>query len=441
MKKYLVIFILILATVIRLQPRTDRSLVYLIEISGDIDLGLPPYVSRVIGDAVNDNAAAVILRVNTFGGRVDAATQIKDAVMNAEIPTVAFIDKRAISAGALISIACEKIYMVPGATIGAATPVTAEGGSTSEKIVSYMRSEMRATAESRGRDPRIAEGMVDEEIEIAGVIAEGKLITLTTEEALEVGYCDGVMASLRDILIEMGLEGAEIIESEVNWAENVVRFLSHPIISSLLIMIGMVGLFMEVRSPGWGLPGTAGLIALALFFGTQYILALANVIDIVLFVVGVALILVEVFVIPGFGVAGIFGILLMIAGLFLALAGQWPLITMPDVFRAVFTLAGSVAMTIIALLGLSALLPKTKAWSRLVLSEDQRRELGYSSHTLREELVGKEGIALTTLRPSGTAIIDDNRVDVVSEGGYIDANKPIRVVGVEGIRVIVKEIK
>jgi membrane-bound serine protease (ClpP class) len=440
MKKYLAI-ILILISAVRLHPYTDRPLVYLIDISGDIDLGLPPYVSRVIGDAASNDAAAVILRVNTFGGRVDAATQIKDAVMNAGIPTIAFIDKRAISAGALISIACEKIYMVPGATIGAATPVTAEGVKTSEKVVSYMRSEMRATAESRGRDPRIAEGMVDEEIEIPGIIAEGKLITLTTEEAIEIGYCDGTVPTLRDLLATLDLEGAEIVESGANWAENFVRFLSNPIISSLLIMIGMVGLFMEVRSPGWGVPGTAGIIALTLFFGTQYILALANIIDIVLFVVGFGLILVEVFVIPGFGIAGIFGILFMIGGLFLALAGQWPLITMPDVFRAVFTLAGSIAMTVIALIGLSAFLPKSKAWSRLILSEEQQRKLGYSSHVAREDLIGREGIALTTLRPSGTALIDDARVDVVSDGGYIDANKPIRVVGVEGIRVIVKEIK
>jgi membrane-bound serine protease (ClpP class) len=300
---------------------------------------------------------------------------------------------------------------------------------------------MRATAESRGRDPRIAEGMVDEEIEIPGIIAEGKLITLTTEEAIEIGYCDGTVPTLRDLLATLDLEGAEIVESGANWAEDFVRFLSNPIISSLLIMIGMVGLFMEVRSPGWGVPGTAGIIALTLFFGTQYILALANIIDIVLFVVGFGLILVEVFVIPGFGIAGIFGILFMIGGLFLALAGQWPLITMPDVFRAVFTLAGSIAMTVIALIGLSAFLPKSKAWSRLILSEEQQRKLGYSSHVAREDLIGREGIALTTLRPSGTALIDDARVDVVSDGGYIDANKPIRVVGVEGIRVIVKEIK
>jgi membrane-bound serine protease (ClpP class) len=441
MKKIAILIIILALVNIIGVSQGNRPVVYVIDISGDIDLGLPPYVSRIVNEAGNEGADAIILRVNTFGGRVDAATQIKDAVMNAAIPTAAFIDKRAISAGALISIACEKIFMVPGGTIGAVTPVTQDGQKTPEKFVSYMRSEMRATAEGRGRDPRIAEAMVDEDIEIPGVIEAGKLITFTTEEAIEHGYCDAEVSGLYEVLRILGLEDAELREPGTNWAEQVVRFLSHPIISSLLIMVGMLGLFMEVRSPGWGVPGTMAVIALTLFFGTQYILALADIIDIVLFVVGVGLILVEVFVIPGFGVAGVLGILFMIAGLFMALAGSWPLVTTADIYRAIYTLAGSVALTILGALALTAFLPKTKVFGTFVLSESQKRELGYSSHASHEELVGKEGVALTTLRPSGTALIDDERVDVVSDGGYIETNKPIRVVRIEGIRIIVKEIK
>jgi membrane-bound serine protease (ClpP class) len=441
MKKIAILIIILALVNIIGVSQGSRPVVYVIDISGDIDLGLPPYVSRIVNEAENEGADAIILRVNTFGGRVDAATQIKDAVMNAAIPTAAFIDKRAISAGALISIACEKIFMVPGGTIGAVTPVTQDGQKTPEKFVSYMRSEMRATAEGRGRDPRIAEAMVDEDIEIPGVIEAGKLITFTTEEAIEHGYCDAEVSGLYEVLRILGLEDAELREPGTNWAEQVVRFLSHPIISSLLIMVGMLGLFMEVRSPGWGVPGTMAVIALTLFFGTQYILALADIIDIVLFVVGVGLILVEVFVIPGFGVAGVLGILFMIAGLFMALAGSWPFVTAADIYRAIYTLAGSVALTIIGALAITAFLPKTKVFGTFVLSESQKRELGYSSHASHEELVGKEGVALTTLRPSGTALIDDERVDVVSDGGYIEANKPIRVVRIEGIRIIVKETK
>jgi membrane-bound serine protease (ClpP class) len=441
MKKIAILIIILALVNIIGVSQGNRPVVYVIDISGDIDLGLPPYVSRIVNEAENEGADAIILRVNTFGGRVDAATQIKDAVMNAAIPTAAFIDKRAISAGALISIACGKIFMVPGGTIGAVTPVTQDGQKTPEKFVSYMRSEMRATAEGRGRDPRIAEAMVDEDIEIPGVIEAGKLITFTTEEAIEHGYCDAEVSGLYEVLRILGLEDAELREPGTNWAEQFVRFLSHPIISSLLIMVGMLGLFMEVRSPGWGVPGTMAVIALTLFFGTQYILALADIIDIVLFVVGVGLILVEVFVIPGFGVAGVLGILLMIAGLFMALAGSWPFVTAADVYRAIYTLAGSVALTIIGALALTAFLPKTKVFGTFVLSESQKRELGYSSHASHEELVGKEGVALTTLRPSGTALIDDERVDVVSDGGYIEANKPVRVVRIEGIRIIVKETK
>lgn len=441
MKNIAILIIILALAHILVFSQGNRSVVYVVDISGDIDLGLPPYVSRIINEAENENAGAIILRVNTFGGRVDAATQIKDAVMNAGIPTVAFIDKRAISAGALLSIACEKIFMVPGGTIGAVTPVTQEGQEVPEKFVSYMRSEMRATAESRGRDPRIAEAMVDEDIEIPGVSDEGKLITFTTDEALEFGYCDGEVHNLREVLRIIGLEDAEIREPGTNWAERVVRLISHPIVSSLLIMVGMLGLFMEVRSPGWGMPGTMALIALGLFFGTQYILALADIIDIVLFIIGVGLILVEAFIIPGFGVAGVLGILFMFAGLFMALAGSWPFVTTDDIYRAIYTLAGSVALTILGAIAITAYLPKTKTFGTFVLSEEQKRDLGYSSHAEHDELVGKEGIALTALRPSGTALIDDERVDVVSEGGYIEVNKPIRVVRIEGIRIIVRELK
>jgi membrane-bound serine protease (ClpP class) len=441
MKKIVLLLMLLAAANALVTPQGSRPLVYVIDVSGDIDLGLPAYIGRVINEADREGADAVILRVNTFGGRVDAATQIKDAVMNADVPTAAFIDRRAISAGALISIACEKIFMVPGATIGAVTPVTQEGEKTPEKIVSYMRSEMRSTAQSRGRDPRIAEAMVDEEIEIPNIIEAGKLITFTTGEAIEHGYCDGEVGSLRDVLAAMGLEEAELREPRTNWAEQFVRFLSNPIMSSLLIMVGMLGLFMEVRSPGWGVPGTMAVIALTLFFGTQYILALANIIDIVLFVAGVGLLLVEAFVIPGFGVAGILGILLMFGGIFMALAGQWPLVTTTDIYRSIYTLAGAVVMTVIGGIAVTYLLPKTRAFGIFVLEEEQRRELGYSSHASHEGLVGKTGSALTSLRPSGTALIDDERVDVVSDGGYIDANRPVRVVRVEGIRVIVKEIR
>ncbi len=441
MKKIGLLIITLAIANVLVVSESNQPVVYVVDISGTINPGLPQYVSRVIEQAENDGADAIVLRINTFGGRVDAATEIKDAVMNAGPQTVAFIDKRAISAGALISIACEKIFMVSGGTIGAVTPVTQEGQEVPEKFVSYMRSEMRATAEGRGRDPRIAEAMVDEDIEIPGVIEAGKLITFTTDEAITYGYCDGEVTGIRDVLQNIGLEDAEIREPGTNWAEQLVRLINHPVISSLLITVGMLGFIMELRSPGWGLPGTLALVALGVFFGTQYILALADVIDIVLFIVGVGLILVEAFVIPGFGVAGVLGILCMTAGLFMALAGSWPFVTTDDITRAIFTLAGSVALTIVGTIVFSAILPKTKTFGTFVLSEEQKRDLGYSSHKPYQDLIGKKGVALTTLRPSGTAIIDDERVDVVSEGGYIEAKKPIKVVGVEGIRIIVREVE
>jgi membrane-bound serine protease (ClpP class) len=245
--------------------------VYVAPIEGIIDLGLAPFVQRVLNEAAEEGAAAVILEINTFGGRVDAAVLIRDALLNARVRTVAFVNKRAISAGALISLAAEKIVMSGGGTIGAATPVQmgqpgAPAQPVEEKTVSYVRKEFRATAESRKRPPLITEAMVDADVEIAGLIKKGKLLTLTTEEALKHKVADFRADTIATVLEQLGLTGADVRRAAPNWAENLVRFLTHPIVSSLLITIGMFGIILEIRTPGFGLPGGLGVTSLALFF-------------------------------------------------------------------------------------------------------------------------------------------------------------------------------
>jgi membrane-bound serine protease (ClpP class) len=260
MKKLILLAVIFLITL----SAQDKK-VYHAYIEGDIDLGLAPYVKRVISEAETNLADAIIFEINTFGGRVDAATQIKDAILDSKVKTIAFIDKRAISAGALISLSCEQIIMVPGASIGASTVVDQSGQKQAEKYQSYMRSEMRATAEKTGRPTDVAEAMVDETVVIEGLVDSSKLVTLTSEEAVKWGIADTIISSFEKVLIANGLEDAEVINLDENWAESIVRFINNPIISSLLIMIGLLGLFTEIKTPGWGLPGTAALIALALY--------------------------------------------------------------------------------------------------------------------------------------------------------------------------------
>ena len=254
--------------------------VYVAPIEG-IDLGIAPFVQRVLNEATEEGAAAVILEINTFGGRVDGAVLIRDALLNAKVRTVAFINKRAISAGALISLAAEKIVMADGGTIGAATPVQmgqpgAPAQPVEEKTVSYVRKEFRATAESRKRPPLIAEAMVDADVEIAGLIKKGKLLTLTTEEALKHKVADFRADTIESVLEQLGVAGADVRRVSPNWAENLVRFLTHPVVSSLLITIGMLGIILELRTPGFGLPGGLGVTSLALFFWGHWLVQLVG---------------------------------------------------------------------------------------------------------------------------------------------------------------------
>jgi membrane-bound serine protease (ClpP class) len=419
----------------------QQNKVYIAYIEDDIDLGLAPYIRRVVSDAEKNNAKAIIFKINTFGGRVDAATQIKDAIIGTDILTVAFINNRAISAGALIAISCNKIIMVPGASIGAATVVDQTGEKVGEKYQSYMRSEMRSTAERTGRNTDIAQGMVDERIVVPGLVDSTQLITLTSKEALEYGIADTLLEKIDEVFAYLNFENAERIAETSNWAEKVVRFLNNPIISSMLIMIGFFGLFAEIKSPGWGVPGTAGLIALALFFGSSYILQLASILEILMFIAGVGLLLVEVFVIPGFGIAGIGGILLIIASLFLSLVGGDPFLDFEVVSMAIIQISVALLLALILIFILARFLPKSSIFKKFILSVEEKTTEGFTSRDSSSELLGAKGVSLTTLRPAGTAEINSKRIDVVTDSEYIENGKQIEVIKVEGLRVVVREVK
>jgi membrane-bound serine protease (ClpP class) len=414
--------------------------VYVAFIEDEIDLGLAPYIRRVVSEAEKENADAIVFKINTFGGRVDAATQIKDAILSTDILTIAFINNRAISAGSLIALSCKKIVMVEGSSIGATTVVDQAGKKQSEKYQSYMRSEMRATAERNGRRKDIAEGMVDERVVVEGLVDSTQLITLTSEEAYNYGIADTLVNDIDELLSAFNLKDANKIEISQNWAEAVVRFLNNPIITSILIMIGFFGLLAEIKSPGWGVPGTAGLIALTLFFGTSYILQLASVIEILMFIIGVALILLEIFVIPGFGIAGISGIILVFTSLFFSLVGGDPFLDFELVSRAIIQLSISLVLALVLIFVLAKYLPKTSIFNKFVLSVSEKSGGGFSYHSIAKNLIGAEGIALTTLRPAGTAKINGKRVDVVTESEYVEKGKKIKVLAVDGIKVLVKEV-
>jgi len=433
--KFLIVILFALTTF------AQQKTVYVAYIDTEIGLGLAPYISRVISEAEQNNADAIVFKINTFGGRVDAATQIKDAILSSKVLTIAFINNRAISAGALIALSCNKIVMVPGSSIGAATVVDETGQKVGEKYQSYMRSEMRSTAEKNGRRTDIAEGMVDERVVVEGLSDSTTLITLTSEEAHKYLIADTVLTSFNELLSAFDLKNAEEVSITSNWAEDVVKFLNNPIISSILIMIGFFGLMAEIKTPGWGVAGTTGLIALTLFFGSSYILQLASILEILLFVVGLVLLLAEIFVIPGFGIAGISGIILIFASIFLSLLGSEPFIDMHAISIAIIQLSGAMLFALVGMFFLVKYLPKSTAFNKLVLSESEKAEQGFVSYPSEKDLVGKLGIAFTTLRPGGTAVIDGRRIDVVADSEYIDKDVKIKVLRVEGIKVVVTAVK
>jgi membrane-bound serine protease (ClpP class) len=424
------------------QARAQKSIVFVAPIEGVIDLGLAPFVQRVLDEATAANAKAVILDINTFGGRVDAAVLIRDALLESKVLTVAFINKRAISAGALISLASEKIAMADGGTIGAATPVQiglpgSPAQPVEEKTVSYMRKEFRATAEQRNRPPLVAEAMVDADVEIPDIIAKGKLLTLTTKEALQVNIADFQANSLEAVLQFLNLADAEIHYASETWAESLVRFLTHPVVSSLLMTVGILGIMLEMRVPGFGLPGGIGLLSLALFFWGHGLVRLAGLEEFLLVGLGLILVGLEIFFIPGFGIAGILGIISLMTGLGLSLIGTGA--TWDFMLAALGQVALSILVAIIATLILLRYFPRLPFGKRLILETNLQAQEGYESSPPGDHRwLGKQGMAISDLHPSGIARFDGERVDVVSDGTFIQAGQPLEVVRIDGNRVVVR---
>ena len=422
------------------QRPSAAGAVYRVPVTGVIELGLAPFVERAVREAAASDAAAIVLDLDTPGGRIDAAERIVSAVAASKVPVYAFVNPHAFSAGALISLAAREIYYAPGAVIGAATPVTGEGNKAPEKIVSAMRSEMRALAEARGRDVRIAEAMVDEDIAIDGVVEKGKLLTLTAGEAVRLGY--GKPAANWDALVgELGLQRAEVVTLRVNWAERLVRFFTHPAVAPLLLSLGFLGIVFELKAPGFGLPGALGAISLALFFGSHFILGLAGLEELLLIGAGILLLAVEMFLLPGFGVAGVAGGVAVAGGLYLSFVTD--MASGADYLQALGLFSLSVLVVVLVAWALLRRLPRSRRFSAsgIMLDESTSREAGYLSAAVRPELIGTTGVAMTDLRPAGAARFGKERLDVVADANWISAGTTVRIVRSEGYRHVVEAVE
>jgi membrane-bound serine protease (ClpP class) len=427
--------------------------VYVIPVEGEIEKGLVWVVRRGIQEAEASGARAIVLNMNTNGGAAAATEEIMELLVRTDIPTYTLVNARAFSAGAYIAVATDYIYMAPGSMIGAATPIASSplGGAAqldeahAEKITSAFRAMIAATAEEKGHPVEVVEAMVDRDVEIPDLIEKGKLLTLTNTRAVEAGLSLGTVSDLLELFSEAGFPDAPRQEIRITPSESLARFITGSLITVLLLLGGLAGIYFEIRTPGFGFPGILGLSLLAVFFFGHNVAGLAGYEVIVLFIVGLILLSIELFFTPDFGLLGAGGIVCIVLSFILAM-GKGPLfnpqtILHPNYFRAVsifgVTLAG---FLILILVTYRAIFTRSSPlYGRFVLTAEEKRKAGFeSAETGISGLAGSRGEALTKLRPAGKALIDGRPVDVVSLGEFIDRGEGIKVVTVDGNRVVVR---
>lgn len=399
--------------------------VYVIPLSGTMDAGMNGFLRRSLQAADAAGAAAVILEVRTLGGLLSAALDARDLLDDTTLPVITFVRQRAWSAGVVLALAADRIAMAPGASLGAAEPRPPD-----EKIISAWEGELRALAVRNGRDPLVAAAMVDRDLSIAGVVEAGKLLTLETRRAAELGYADLVATDRQALMGSLGLGDRPVVEVAPSPWERFARFATGPLVAPVLLAVGVLGLLVELFLPGIGLPGGIGVTSLALYFAAHMAAGFSGWEALLLFLTGIVLLAVE-FVVPGFGFFGVVGLVTMGFSIFLA---------SPSPQRALVSLALTLAVSIAAIIVLLRKVGPHGFWRKLFLYDRQERDQGYVAPADREELVNKTGLAVSPLRPAGVVDIDGRRVDCVSEGGFVAAGCRVRVVTVEGPRLVVRPV-
>ncbi|CAN7316087.1 NfeD family protein [Rossellomorea sp. LjRoot5] len=405
--------------------------VYVIPIQKEVERGLHAFLERAIKDAEDDNAELIIFDIDTPGGLVDAAGDIGQLLDGIDVKTIAFVNDHALSAGAFISLHADEIYMVPNGQMGAAAVIDQEGNAADKKAQSYWLSAMKSAAESNGRDPQYALAMADESLVIEELgIEKGELLTLGSKEAKEIGYSEGTVKNLDELYETLGVDKSSVNRVDETFAEKLARFITNPVVVPILLSLASIGLIVELYSPGFGIAGSIGLISLVLFFYGHLVAGLAGYETIVLFVIGIILIVAEFFL-PG-GLAGVLGIGAIVASIMLA-GGD--MMQMGVSVLIALLIAVATVIIFVKVFG-----KKMKFFNKIILNDSTSTESGYVSNANRLDLIGRMGVTKTPLRPSGTVIVDDERIDAVTEGGFIKAGEKVKIVKVEGSRIVVRDI-
>jgi len=456
---------MMLSTTVAAEETVPASpgLVYVIPIKGEIERGLLYVIRRGVTEALDRKADAIVFDIDTPGGRVDAAEEILNIIENVDVRTYAFVNRNAISAGAIISFGTDEIWMAPGSKIGDALPIMISPTGTpaempegiEEKAVSYVSGIIRSAAQRKGHDPQLAEKMVRREIEYKigdEIIGPAKqLLTLTNVEAERmVGtkgerrrlLSRGTVPDLNGLLKEIGFEGAKVVPLQVTMAENLARFIER--LSILLLAGGLLCLYIEFKTPGFGLPGICGILLLAIWFWGHHIAGLAGMGEIVLFALGLLLLVVEIVFIPGFGSIGVLGFFLMIVAMAMAMVqhypgGPWqpPVLEVQD---SVFNLGTSILVSGILMYFIARYLPDTPLFQHITLQKQLKPDAGYTAAPQDSALVGRQGHAVTPLHPGGIAEFGDQRLNVMARGQFLDAGTPIVIAEVHGNRIVVDSV-
>ena len=431
--KRIIITIVALTMSAMLYATDSLAVFYRIRLNQDVDPSSQRLVTLGLEKAAQAQADYVMLDLNTYGGAVNAADSIRAAILRCEIPVVAYINMQAASAGALISIACDSIYMKTGSSIGAATVVDQTGKVMPDKYQSFMRGMMRSTAQANGRDPHIAESMTD----------TADVLSMTPVEAMEVGYCEGICESEYEVAQKVVGDGTFIIknmEDDMTWLDKVIQFLLNPLLQSIFMMMIIGGIFVEIRTPGIGLPLLTAIAGALLYFAPGYLGHLVSYWEILLFVVGLVLIAMEIFVIPGFGVCGVTGIIAVVVSLAFAMVDNIELfhwdgsLNLEPLLMPLGIVIISASAAIFGSVWLVKKLYDTRSFDHIALRQEMKADEGFTGVvTGLEALVGEAVTVFTDLRPSGKVITKDGRIyeATLKYGGFASKGETLKVLSAE----------